>query len=368
MIEALACVALQVEADHHGPSTVYRLELPSGQAQVLTTLDARVNAVGYSVPQDRVYGVDADGDVVALDRTGRPVARSTGHPHVLRHAAAGAVVAEKLVVRVGHLLFWVDIDPKSDKYLRVVREAWLWPPPHALNVDDFDLNPMDGLLYGVATFPYGRAYVVAIDPGTGRVDRVPGTGELPATHGYGAVVMGRDGALYVTSNNHKGRSVLHRVALDGSGAVTEITSRRARWSIDATSCLATPPIVDPIPPDPTVPPTTPPTTPPSDPPADQPSVPPRVPPVVPPTTTTPPAPPPPGAPPNTAPTAPPATPPADPPERPDPTRDPMRRPEPKAEKISDGNRNVREQRRWGLVAIILILGAGAVARAHARHR
>lgn len=365
MIEALACVALQVEADHHGPSTVYRLELPSGQVQALTTLDERLNAIGYSVPQDRVYGVDADGDVVVLDRTGRPVARSTGHPHVLRHAAAGAVVAEKLVVRVGHLLFWVDIDPKSGRYLQVVREAWLWPPPYALNVDDFDLNPADGLLYGVATFPYGRAYVVAIDPGTGRVDRVPGTGQLPATHGYGAVVMGRDGALYVTSNNHKGRSVLHRVALDGSGTVTEITSRQARWSIDATSCLATPPIVDPIPPDPTVPPTTPP-TPPQDPPQD----PPQVPPLVPPMTTTPPGPIPPGATPGPTTTpAPPSAPTAEPPEPPqDPTREPMRRPEPRAEKVSDGNRNVQEQRRWGLAAIVLILGAGIAARAHARHR
>jgi hypothetical protein len=46
----------------------------------------------------------------------------------------------------------------------------------------------------------------------------------------------------------------------------------------------------------------------------------------------------------------------------------MRRPEARAELASDGNRIVRDQRRWGLVSIILILGAGAVARAHARHR
>ncbi|MEJ2857503.1 MULTISPECIES: DUF6923 family protein [unclassified Saccharothrix] len=357
MLEVLACVAIQVEADHRGPSTVYRVELPSGEAQVVNTLDARVNAIGYSAAQDRVYGVDDDGGIVVLDRTGHAVARSAGH--FLKHATAGVVVREKLVVRVGHLMFWVDIDPSSGRYLEVVRQAWLWPPHHALNVDDFDLNPADGLLYGVATFPYGHAYVVAIDPETGRVDRVPGTGMLPATHGYGAVVMGRDGALYVTSNRDDGRSVLYRVALDGSEAVTEITSRPARRSIDAAGCLSVPPIVDP--PDPTVPPTTPPTVPPT--------LPPFEPPVVPPTTTTP-APPPATTPPTSTTTTPPPGPTSEEPpaQTPAPSREPLRRPEPKAEVAADGNRIVRDQRRWGLVAIILILGAGAVARAHARHR
>lgn len=353
MLEVLACVAIQVEADHHGPSTVYRVDLPSGSSEVLGTLDARVNAIGYSAAQDRVYGVDDDGGIVVLDRTGHPVARSSGHPGFLKHATAGAVVRDELVVRVGHLLHWVDIDPASDRYLKVVRQAWLWPPQHALNVDDFDLNPANGLLYGVATFPYGHAYVVAIDPDTGRVDRVPGTGTLPPTHGYGAVVMGRDGALYVTSNREDGHSVLYRVALDGSEAVTEITARPARRSIDAAGCLTIPPVVDP--PDPTVPPTTPPTVPPSSPPTTVPAAPPGAAPTSPPPTTTTTSP----APPTTSLEAPP------PPPSP---RDPLRRPEPRAELASDGNRIVRDQRRWGLTAIILILGAGAVARAHARHR
>ncbi|QTR04414.1 hypothetical protein J7S33_05840, partial [Saccharothrix algeriensis] len=195
---ALVCSTIQVEAGDRGPSTVYLVDLPTGAARPLSTLDVRLNAIGYSAPQGRVYGLDADGRVVALDRAGRRVDLPSRPSPVLRQATAGAVVDERLVVRVGHFLLSIDVDPGSDRYLQVVDRTWLWPAPDAISVDDFDLNPADGLLYGVATPPHGRSHPVTLDPSSGEVRRVAGAGRLPAGSAYGAAVFGRDGALYAT--------------------------------------------------------------------------------------------------------------------------------------------------------------------------
>ena len=113
MIEALAqvvCTAIQVEAEAHGPSTVFQVRLPSGETSSLTTLDLRLNAIGFAAEQNLVYGVDHHGRLVALDRTGRVVVKAPRPTPLLRNATAGAVVDGQLVVRVGPWLHSVDID------------------------------------------------------------------------------------------------------------------------------------------------------------------------------------------------------------------------------------------------------------------
>ncbi|MDU0290531.1 DUF6923 family protein, partial [Saccharothrix longispora] len=246
MIEFLAqvaCTTLQVEANR-GPSSVFEVRFPEGAATSLGTLDRRVNAIGYSHAQNLVYGVDDDGRLVALDRSGRLVGTPSHASPLLRHAVAGAVVGERLVVRIGHALFSVGITP-GPSFGRIVHEAVMWPPT-AATVDDFDLNAADGLLYGVATNWYGHGVVVTIDPDSGRVRKVPRVGALPGGHGYGAVTLSPDGSLYATNNRHDGHSVLYRVALDGSGVVTEISSRQTLRTIDSSGCLfVPPPVVDP---------------------------------------------------------------------------------------------------------------------------
>ncbi|QFZ17935.1 DUF6923 family protein [Saccharothrix syringae] len=373
MIEFLAlaaCTAIQVEAGAHGPSSVFQVQYPAGSATPLGTLDRRLNAIGYSHAQNLVYGVDDDGRLVALDRSGRLVGTPSPPVHLLRHAVAGAVVGERLVVRVGPWLYSVGIDPGSADYGRISHEASLWPPAEGLAVDDFDLNAADGLLYGVTTHGQG-ATVVTVDPTTGRVNRVPGTGRLPGGSGYGAVTLSGDGSLYVTNNRHDGRSVLYRVALDGSGAVTEISVRPGLNTTDSSGCLAAPPVVEPpqptptpTPPQPTPPQPTPPqpttTTPP---PGAQPVVPPRVPP---------PAPPPnqPNEPVPPTPEPPPGSEPAPPQQQtPPPPPGDFNLPERKnASQAAEVRHNVRDQRRWSMAAILLILGAGALARQSARRR
>ena len=389
MIEALAqvvCTAIQVEAGAHGPSTVFQVRYPSGETTSLTTLDVRLNAIGFSSEQNLVYGVDQQGRLVALDRAGRVVGKPTRPSHLLRHATAGVVVDERLVVRSGPWLHSVDIDPGSPTFGHVVRETWLWPT--GTTIDDFDHNPANGLLYGVATH-HGHGAVVTIDPGTGKTTPVPGAGRLPAGSGYGAVTLSPDGALYATQNNHGGRSTLWRVALDGSGVVTEITSRKALHTIDSSGCLSTIPIPTTTP---TTTTTTPPTTTTTTTTTTRPTTTTTTPPTttttttttVPPTTTTTPPPPRPTTTTNTttvartttAPRPAPAVPPLDvppantpPPVPPPPPPPPdIQAPERRVETLEPTNNAVRDQRRWGLVAMILILGAGALARQAAARR
>ncbi|MEU4741014.1 hypothetical protein AB0G02_11200 [Actinosynnema sp. NPDC023658] len=395
MIEALAqvvCTVIQVEAGAHGSSTAFRVQLPSGETTALNALDVRLNALGYSARQDLVYGVDERGRLVALDRSGRPVGEPTRPSDLLSGATAGVVVDERLVVRQGLLLRSVDIDPDSSRFGQVVHEVWMWPS-EAVTVDDFDVNPDDGLLYGVST-AFGHGQVVTIDPDTGRTTPVPGAGRLPRGDSYGAVTLAPDGALYATNNSHGGRSTLWRVALDGSGVVTQISSGPAVRTIDSSGCLTQPPPTTTTTPTPTTttvpttttttPPTTttttttpaPTTTTPAPTPTTTTTTTPRP---TPPTTTTtvraqpvvtltttsePVVPPPPPEPPLNTP--PPPPPPPNTPEPPPPSG--LEMPDRRAETVMPKNHVLRDQRRWGLVALILIIGAAALARQAAARR
>ncbi|MFD9965612.1 DUF6923 family protein [Amycolatopsis sp. NPDC058986] len=385
------CVVLQAENEHEGaPSTLRRLALPSGATESLAKIGYWVNAMGYAEKQDLVYAV-ADGTpagrfpdgahAVTIDRHNAvadlgPVARAGARRPVwslVTGATAGAVAGKTWYVRRDGELYTVDIDPASPDYARVVGQVALRPIALAISVDDFAYDAADGLLYGVSTSSRGGSAVVTIDPATGRVAERPGLRFPPAT-AYGAVVLGKDDALYATANRIGHRSVTYRLPRDGSGPVTEVATGPPLVSADAAGCLG-PPLPPSTPPTtPTTPPSTPPTTPPSTPPSvEPPKSPPSSPTPVPPLPVEPPpvAPvvPPPQPPPPPVTSAPPATkPPTAPPPTP-PTSSkrphPAATPTPSQSQAADAKRShaesVKTQRRWGVTALVLVLGAGAVA-------
>ncbi|GAA2667985.1 hypothetical protein GCM10010428_22160 [Actinosynnema pretiosum subsp. pretiosum] len=357
------CASIQVEALELGPSSVVSIELPTGAVSALGVLDVRVTAIGYSTAQDLVYGVDADGRVLAFDRRGARVPLRPSQSDLLRGATSGVVVGDRLVVRSGLQLLAVDIDPTSPDYLLVVDETRL--ATTGLTLNDFDLNPADGLLYGVVVDSRGVGKVVRVDPATGDVRPAPGTGPLPpGMTSYGSVVLGPDGALYATANRDATgkRSRQFRVALDGTGTVVELGARVAFSTLDASGCLVVrnPPRPQPQQPRPQVPPQ----QPPAGEPAPQPPV--AQAPVVPAPPAPRPAPSPSPAPaPSSAPTAQPA-PEEELVEGQPAVRDPKRRTGDEDVTASGGlnplRHTVDDQRRWGLVALILVLGGAAAAR------
>lgn len=366
LVAALACVALQVEAvSAGGPSTLVSVELPTGVATTISTLDQRLNAFGYSAEQGVYYGISPAGQVIRVDRQGGTT--DVGHvPNSgLVYAAAGAIHGDYFYVSAAGAVYVLDINPASADFLGLVRARVLWPMDIFFSVDDFDYNPANGLLYGVATKLFGHPEVVTIDPDSGRVHPLATPVPMPDAPSYGAAVFGPDGALYASNNNEGGQSTLYRVALDGSGEVTRLSARPAVWTIDAAGCYAaampptvvppitttptTPPVTTTVPPiittSPAEPTTVPEVTPPATPTTD-PAVPAAVAPPLSPTTTatTPPTP-----------TAPQAT--------PKPTFKVER---PVEEAVGVFDRRTETKRRWSLVLLLLVIGAGAVAARRTR--
>ncbi|GAA4529574.1 DUF6923 family protein [Amycolatopsis samaneae] len=376
------CLVLQAENEHAGaPTTLRRFAVPSGRTEALSEVGYWLNALGYAEKQDLVYAV-ADGNragrfldgahAVTIDRHNAvtdlgPVARAGARRPVwslVTGATAGAVAGRVWYVRRDGELYTVDIDPASPGYVRVIGQAPLRPISLAISVDDFDYDPADGLLYGVSTSSRGGGAVVTIDPATGHVAERPDLRFPPAT-AYGAVVLGKDGALYATANRIGHRSVTYRLPRDGSAPATEVATGPPLVSADAAGCLGPP-----LPP--STPPATPPTTPPSTPPSAPPSSPLPPPPLEPPPSPSvvPPQPPPSPQPPPPVPSPPPSALPTPrmvaPPPSPAPSR--HRRPEATptpttqaAEAKRSHAESVKTQRRWGVTGLVLILGAGAVA-------
>ncbi|MEV6826148.1 hypothetical protein [Amycolatopsis sp. NPDC051102] len=381
------CTILQAENEREGaPTTLRLLSLPGGTTRRVTQAGYWINAMGYSAAQGVVYGVadgtragryghgahavriDAAGAVTDLGVIGRAGARRPVWS-LVTGATAGAIDGDRWYVRQGSDLYTVDIDPAGVDYLRVVHRTPLRPVSLAVGVDDFAFDPADGLLYGVSGSSHGDSPVVTLDPATGKVAVVPGLG-FPGGTAYGSVVLA-PGAIYATANRYGQRSVTFRLPRDGSDQAAEVASGPPLVSGDAAGCYAeappppppppptsTPPSTSPVPsPSPNPPPPTPtpppePPPPPQPPPVEQPVVLPPSPvptptPVVKPTPSTP-EPPPPPPPPSPSPHAPPTK---------------------KAEIVtSDTGHRTQQQRRWGLTALILVLGGGAAAAHGRRHR
>ncbi|WP_410573962.1 DUF6923 family protein [Amycolatopsis sp. cmx-4-61] len=390
------CTILQAENVREGaPTTLRLLALPAGTTRRVTQAGYWINAMGYSAAQDVVYGVadgtragryghgahavriDAAGVVTDLGVIGRAGAH---HPvwSLVTGATAGAIDGGRWYVRQGSDLYTVDIDPAGQDYLRVVHRTPLRPVSLAVGVDDFAVDPADGLLYGVSTTSRGDSSVVAIDPVSGRVAVVPGL-RFPAGGAYGAVVLA-PGTIYATANQAGRRSVTYRLPRDGSGPAVEVASGPPLVSSDAAGCLAeaAPPSTTQPPPSTTQSPqpppsTTPPSSPTRQPPVTQPPAPSAEPP--------PPSQGPPVEQPVAVPPAPVAAPPpapvvtptpsasAPPPPTPPPPSSPHVRPTQKAQFVaSDSGKRTAEKRRWGLTALILVLGGGAAVGHGRRHR
>jgi hypothetical protein len=343
------CEAVLIRTgEHGGGTTLTRVDLPGGAETALPRAAYEMNALGYSSSQDLLYAIGNHGHVVRVTRSG--AITDLGYPHGvprddLALATAGAVVGGSLVVRLDDRLFTVDVTPSSKTYLSVTRVVRM--RPEADGLDDFAVDPVDGLLYGVNS-THGPPTVVSVDPGSGAVRTVATPAGLPHGSSYGAAVIDSSRTLYVLDNNDGQRSRLF--AVPRGGAAKELTSGAPVGSSDAAGCLGQP--APPPPPPPPPPPTTTTTTPP------------------PPARVAPPAPPPPPPSPTPAPVV---VPPPPVPQRPvvAPTTTKKGSPPvvtPVAQAADHQERD--KERRWALTTVILLVGGGAATHAasRARHR
>ncbi|MFC9255324.1 DUF6923 family protein [Amycolatopsis thailandensis] len=373
---AESCLVVQAETGSSGKSKLRWIDVGSGTTSRVTEPGYRLNALGYSATRDLVFGV-AEGlsrgaHAVTIDRDGRtqdlgPITRAGNRLPVWSPVAgvtAGAIGGNSWYLLRNGTLYTVDLTP-GERFLRVVRTAFLRPISLAHDVNDFAYH--NGLLYGVSTTWRGKGAVITIDPASGKV-REAEDARFPPADVYGSVVLARDGALYATANRIGGRSVLYR--LDRDGEVTEVRSGPPLAGSDAAGCLTAPPEPPkPEPPKPTPTPTPSPTPSPNPTPAPTPTPTPS------PTQSPSPTP---SSSPSPTPTSSPSSPPPTsapsravvPPPAPVPTK-PSRGAAPKEKKAAaqaDSHARTKEKRRWGLTALVLILGGGAAAGAVRRAR
>lgn len=369
---AESCFVVQAETGSHGTSKLRWLDAGSGTTSRVTEPGYRLNALGYSATRNLVYGI-AEGlgkgaHAVTIDRDGKtqdlgPVTRAGNRLPVWSPVAgvtAGAIGGNSWYLLRNGTLYTVDLSP-GERYLRIIRTVFLRPITLAHDVNDFAYH--NGLLYGVSTTWRGKGAVITIDPASGKV-REAEDARFPPADVYGSVVLGRDGALYAMANRIGGRSVLYR--LDRSGQVTVVRSGPPLAGSDAAGCLTAPEPPKPEPPKPTPTPTPSPTQAPTPSPTPSPS-PSSTPSPSPSSTPSPsPSPTPSSSP---APTPTPA-PQAVPPSVPKPSRSaaPRERKEAKEAEETDSLAHTKEKRRWGLTALVLILGGGAAAGAVRRAR
>ncbi|HEX4226207.1 MAG TPA: hypothetical protein VHZ97_27850 [Pseudonocardiaceae bacterium] len=323
----------------------------------MTRLQYQVNAIGYAAQQNLVYGIASGGDgaLVRISTQGSlsDLGQVRGAGDRLSDAVAGAVLGGDLYVRSDGELIAIGVDPSSGDFDAVAKVVPLRPEWLADEVDDFAVDPANGLLYGIRGDAGGSAAVVSIDPGSGAVAQVRTVQGLPGWADYGSVVLSGQ-TMYAIADDVFGQSRLYRIPLEGSGAAIQLGDWSAADVTDLAGCLATP--ISPTTPPPPPPATTP--KPPPPPPAT--TTPKPVPAqVIPPTTTI--------APTTTA--LPPPLPTAPPPLLPAPTSPPAVLPQAQLlAKASDQERNT--ERRWALTTVVIIFGGGAVAarRSSARAR
>ncbi|SDI45195.1 hypothetical protein SAMN05192558_104404 [Actinokineospora alba] len=253
------CVFLRVHSvGGLGLSVLTKVRLSDGALDRVGVLGYRVDALGHAPGSPLSYGLAsrsltgpfADGaHVITVDARGAvrdlgPVRGPDLPKDRLTGATAGTIHQGDLLVRDGHYLYAIELDPNSPRYLGLTRTTELRPYELARTVDDFDTR--DGMLYGVSAHVAYYGKVVRIDPVTGRVTYALGH-KLPAGRPYGAALIGPDGALYAAANRIAGRSRFYRVDLyTPHASVRPIAVWPAVDAADATGCVANAPAPPPV--------------------------------------------------------------------------------------------------------------------------
>jgi GEVED domain len=165
----------------------------------IATLPGFVNALAYAPGPALVYGI-AGSRIVTIDTGGHLVDRGAA-PHGTSGAYVGAIAGNRWFLRSGGAMSVLSIDRSSSAYLHVIAVV----PVHIDGeLGDWDINPSDRSLYGIAAGG-GPARLVRVDPQTGAVTVVAHPRGLPPHDNYGAIAIG-DGGLLTAFDNATGRS------------------------------------------------------------------------------------------------------------------------------------------------------------------
>ncbi|MBB5871412.1 hypothetical protein F4553_004791 [Allocatelliglobosispora scoriae] len=200
-----------------GGSTLNRYDISTAALIPIKQLPWIANAIGYHESQrvfwalrsvnpgpDKLVRIDSAGNT---DDYGVPVGLSDPTSF---DGLAGAVIGDRLVVHTrqpANHLVEIDVNPASATFGTVTREIALSRTTGSLaylNLGDWDVNDVDGKLYGIELMSTKRE-LVKIDPATGAVtDVATVTADLPNSDNYGAFFAEDGDSTFYTSANNVG--------------------------------------------------------------------------------------------------------------------------------------------------------------------
>jgi GEVED domain len=180
-------------------ASLLRYDEVSNRYLTVATLPKYVNALAYAPGQALFYGI-AGSRIVTIDAGGHLVDRGAA-PHGTSGAYVGAIAGNAWFLRSGGAMSVLSIDRSSSAYLHVTAVV----PVHIDGeLGDWDVNPSDGRLYGIASGG-GPARLISVDPQTGAVTVSAHPSGLPAQGNYGAIAIG-DGGILTAFDNSAGKT------------------------------------------------------------------------------------------------------------------------------------------------------------------
>ena len=184
-------------------------------------LPVHVDALAYIERDNRFYGIAGSRAVTVT--TGGAVT-FVGHlPHELPGARAAASRGPQWIVLAHGEIVTMRV-PDLTVVSRVRLSRWI-------DVGDWDLNPADGMLYGLSSG--WRPQLVRVDPATGSVAVSAVPRDLPPGGGFGAVAIDPHGTLHAL---HDAKDRLYHIPLRSPERASSSTVDLPGGRSDAASC------------------------------------------------------------------------------------------------------------------------------------
>jgi hypothetical protein len=256
-----SCGSLQYQvtaATGMDPSTLWRYNNITGIRTAVKVLNVNVNAIGYNVKDNFIWGYSRDkGVVVKLDATGAFTEYLI--PNLPKEIYfVGDVSLDGYYYLLSEAdnktIYVIDLDPSRPTYLQLVNPdngfAIFDTTPygmigsHARIIHDWAFNPTDNQLYAVLSADAPNAnHVITVNPLTGISSHSAGEVEggliKNGTPNFGAVFFDNEGNFYVV-NNTSGN--FYRLDLSTLKATLLTDKPTGITSNDGAGCALAPPI------------------------------------------------------------------------------------------------------------------------------
>jgi uncharacterized repeat protein (TIGR01451 family) len=187
------------------PGSIYQVDLASGAYTNYGTTADNVNAVGYNILDNYVYGYDQNaGELVRVSSDGSltPLGLPAGVNAALAYNVGDVDSSGHYWMMDGNVnpAQWYEIDlaPGSPTYGEVIESGTAAVPAGVTNLSDWAF--INGALYTVSTATSGPAALVKFDPATGQLSNLGPVAGVPGTDFYGAVYSDAAGDLFASNN------------------------------------------------------------------------------------------------------------------------------------------------------------------------